>query len=103
MKKTKVMKAIDTTGCVKTYAQTINYMAQRKLSNYLGGGNGYGDYHGVGIIAFIYGKTENSVIKDINEEFEIVKLQHYASFSTGAKVMKSEMEKTKKVKTSNNM
>jgi hypothetical protein len=73
-----------TNNIVKTYAQTINYMAQRKLSSYLGGGNGYGDYHGVGAIAFIYGKTENSVIKDINEDFEIVKLQHYAQFNRPA-------------------
>jgi hypothetical protein len=81
MKKTKVMKAIDTIGCAKTYSQTINYMAERKLSNYLGGGNGYGDYQGFEQIAFIYGKTEKSVIKDINEEYEIAKLQYYASFS----------------------
>ncbi len=54
---------------MKTYSETINYLAKQKYHLYMGGANDC-RVDGTDLVAFIFYRKEDQVLKDIEEQYE---------------------------------
>jgi hypothetical protein len=63
---------------MRTYNQAISYIAKNAFGDYLSGG--YGQFNGVGMVAFIYGKTHQRVTADTNKMLDTIKNEHYRQY-----------------------
>jgi len=66
------------TDAIRSYEQVVQRLAERAFSIYMGGSNESRLYGiDVGLVGFIYGKTNSAVGDDIDAAFEHISVDYY--------------------------
>ena len=63
---------------MRTYNQAVSKIANRAFSDELGGG--YGQYSGIDMVSFIFGKTAARVNTDVDKMLADIKTEYYRKY-----------------------